>query len=159
MKTDRNGSQLRVTLDGSIGETTQLFSIPLAGITELVVDMSTVTYINSIGVRHWILWTVKVPLACKVKLENCPFVIVSQASTVLGFVTPNMSIDSFRMPYTCESCHYEGYVSAKRSKDYEYSTPTTPKRTNVPPKLECPKCHKPTFVPDFLFDKTFKFLT
>lgn len=159
MKIDRNGSQARINLSGAIGETTPLFTLPLSGVTELILDMTNVTYINSIGVKHWIMWTVKIPKDCKVKMESCPFVIVSQASMVMGFVTPNMIIESFRMPYTCESCSCEELKVATRGKDYNYTTPEAPKSYNIPEHLPCPKCKQPTFEPDFISEKTFKFLT
>lgn len=159
MKTDRKDSQVQITLDGAIGETTPFFTMPLTGVTELIVDLARVTYINSIGVKQWVVWTGKLPKDCKVKLLNCPFVIVSQAATVVGFMTPNMTFESIRMPYSCDSCNHEDTVLATRGNDFFYSSRIAPKSFKVAEHLPCPKCRKPTLEPDFLVERAFTFLT
>ncbi len=158
MKVQRTKEQVQATIEGAIGETTPLFTLPIGTeIKELIVDMARTTYINSIGVKHWIMWTNKVPRSTAVKLVQCPFVIVSQASTVVGFMTPNMKIESFFMPYACDDCGREENRSAVRGQDYEYASPDTPRMIKVPTELPCPKCGK-KLEPDFFIEKTFKFL-
>lgn len=159
MKNDRKANQVVANISGAIGETTPLFTIPLGGVTELIVDMANMTYINSIGVKNWIMWTVKIPKDCTVRLLNCPFVIVSQAATVMGFTAPNMFIESFRMPYLCESCNFDNFVLGVRGKEFDYSRDGQPSKITLPTHLTCPKCKQSTFEPDFLSEKTFKFLT
>jgi hypothetical protein len=158
MKVQRNKDQVHVALDGAIGETTPLFILPVSDIKDLTVDMSGVTYINSIGVKHWIMWTQKIPTTTAVKLLNCPFVIVSQASMVVGFLTKNMKIESFRMPYACEECGKEEQMTAVRGTDYEYPSEGAPRKIAVPEELPCTKCKEGKLEPDFFLDKTFKFL-
>jgi hypothetical protein len=159
MKVHRDGGSIQVEVTGPIDETTPLNTIPLAGAKELTLDMTGVTRINSIGVKNWILWTLGVPKGCKVRILNCPFVIVNQANVVAGFVKFGMMIESFRMPYACESCGHEEEKQARRGVEFEYSTQDKPKQFNLVPKGPCPKCGKPEFGPDFFPDKTFKFLT
>lgn len=159
MKFKRIGKQLHVEMMGSIGDTTPLFTLPLVGIQDLILDMTNVSSINSIGVKYWILWTVRIPKDCHVQLVNCPFVIVSQASTVLGFTTPNMKIESLRAPYACDGCGMGEIRLLKRGLDYEYMTPEAPARMSIPQEFPCPKCSKGKLEPDFFAEKTFKFLT
>lgn len=160
MKSQRQGSRLELFLEGAIGETTPLFNLPVQDVKELVLDMSKVTYINSIGVKHWILWTVRLPADCQVKLVNTPFVIASQASMVMGFTTPNMKIESIRVPYACDACGVEDSRLLVRGKDYEYGDAAKgAKPLMQPPEHEtCPKCGAKQLEPDFIIDKTFKFL-
>lgn len=158
MKVTRNKDQVHCALEGAIGETTPLFILPMADIKELTVDMTNTTYINSIGVKHWILWSQKIPATTNVKLVNCPFVIVSQANMVVGFITKQMKIESFRMPYACEECGKEEIMTAVRGTDYEYATETTPKKINIPAELPCTKCKEGKLEPDFFKDKAFKFM-
>ncbi|MGE0529336.1 MAG: hypothetical protein AB7P49_19960, partial [Bdellovibrionales bacterium] len=132
--------------------------LPLNDTNLLAIDMSDVTYINSIGVKNWILWTLRIPKACDVKLINCPVVIVSQASMVHGFTTPRMTIESFRMPYACDTCGFEDMRFVSRGAHYEYATETHPKRITLPADLPCPKCGKGSFLPDVVLQKVFKFL-
>lgn len=159
MKTTKTGSTLNVSLEGAIGESTPMFTLPLDGTKEINLDLGKVTYINSIGVRQWIIWTMKIPRDCKVKMVNCPFVFASQASMVMGFLTPNMTIESVRLPYACESCAFEESYLASRGKDYEYPAgPGISSKVMIPEQRECPKCKKPELDPDFFVEKTFKFL-
>jgi len=159
MKTQRVGSQLTVALEGPIGETTPMFTLPLGGVTEIILDLGGVTYINSIGVKQWILWTLKIPPACQVKLVDSPFVFASQASIVVGFLTQNMRIESVRLPYACEECGAEETYLAKRGTDFEYSTAEAPSHISIPKERPCPKCEAGKMEPDFFLEKTFKFLT
>jgi hypothetical protein len=157
MKAHREGTRLQLALEGAIGETTGLFTYPLQNTKELVLDMAKVTYINSIGVKHWILWTLRIPTDCQVKIINTPFVIATQASIVLGFVSKNIKIDSISVPYNCESCGAEDTRMVTRGVDYEYGMPGQKPMTKIP-TVPCPKCKTGTLEPDFMIDKTFKFL-
>jgi hypothetical protein len=158
MKVDKQGTTINIALDGSIGETTPLFILPLKGYKKVVLDMNDVNSINSIGVKHWILWTLRIPSDCQVQMTHCPYVICSQANIVMGFLTKNMSLDSFRAPYACDACGTEVSQLLIRGQHYQYPTPESPAKINLPPKAVCPKCKTPTLEPDFLIEKTFKFL-
>jgi hypothetical protein len=158
MKQHREGSRLQLFLEGAIGESTPLFTLPLQDVKELVLDMTKVTYINSIGVKHWILWTLRIPKDCVVLMVNTPFVIASQASIVLGFATPQMKIESIRMPYTCNNCGAEDLRLITRGREYEYASPGFMRRLDLPTEGSCLKCGKGIMEPDFMVEKTFKFL-
>jgi ribosomal protein L44E len=158
MKFQRTPTALNAQMEGPIGETTQLFNMPMAGLKEIVLDMNKVTSINSIGIKQWILWTLKIPKDCVVRMQNCPFIIGSQASMVVGFTKPNMHIESIRLPYICSECDTEHMRDAKMGVDYHYATPSAAPQVNIPEETSCPKCGKETAEPDFLREKTFKFL-
>lgn len=143
---------------GPIGETTPMFNLPLAGLKDIVLDMGGVTMINSIGIRQWITWTNKIPVDCSVKMINCPFVIGTQASTVVGFARSNMKLESIKLPYLCEACETEQSVLVRRGVEYDYKTATEPVKLQLPAKLKCVKCGKDAVEADFLPEKTFKFL-
>lgn len=158
MKFQRTGNNLNVQMEGSIGETTPLFNLPLAGLKEIILDMTKVTSINSIGIKQWIFWTNKIPKDCVVKMTNCPFVIGSQASMVVGFTKPNMTIESIRLPYICSECDTEHMREAKMGPDYSYAATGGAAKLTIPETAACPKCGKQAAEPDFLPEKTFKFL-
>jgi hypothetical protein len=158
MKTTRDGSTTRIVLDGPLGETSTFFTMLLKDTKELVVDMAEMTYMNSIGVKHWILWTLRLPKDCKVRLIHCPLMIASQASTVVGFMTPKMRIESLRVPYVCESCGAEKILEAAEGRDFHYGAVGARGRVNLPADQPCPKCAAGKLEPDLLIEKTFKFL-
>lgn len=159
MKFQRTPINLTVQMEGPVGETTPMFSLPLAGLKEIVLDMSKATTINSIGIKQWIMWTVKIPKDCVVRLINAPFIIAQQASMVVGFMKANMKIESLRLPYICTECDTEHMREAKLGVDYDYAAPGgVPPKINIPEEAKCPKCGKEKAEPDFLTEKTFKFL-
>ncbi len=158
MKFQRTPTTLNVQLEGPIGETTPLFNLPLKDLKEIVLDFAKMTTINSIGIKQWITWTYKIPSDAKVRMLNCPFVIATQASMVVGFVKPNMVIESIRLPFVCTECEAESIYEAKVGTDYTYAKAGVPAVIQVPTENQCPKCQKKTSEPDFLLEKTFKFL-
>ncbi len=158
MKVTRDAGILNIALEGALGETSTFFTMPLQDPKHIVIDMSGFTSINSIGVKNWILWTLKLPAGCKVQLFNCPLVIASQASMVMGFVNPKITIESLRLPYICESCSVETMCKVERGKDYQYAQDGLPAKITLPTNVPCGKCGSGKMEPDLIISKTFKFL-
>jgi hypothetical protein len=158
MKFTRTDKTINGELEGSIGDSSILYTMKLDNVQQLNLDMSKVTSINSIGVKHWIMWTLRIPKQCKVTILNCPYVIASQASVVMGFTTPNMTIESFRAPFACNSCGNEEIHLLKRGKEYDYALGSGAPKLQLPSGMICVKCKKGRLEPDFMVDKTFKFL-
>jgi hypothetical protein len=158
MKFTRADKTINGELEGSIGDSSILYTMKLEGVHQLNLDMTKVTSINSIGVKHWIMWTLRIPKECKVAIVNCPYVIVAQASMVMGFTTPNMTIESFRAPFLCDECGNEEIHLLKRGKDYEYALNNVPMKVQLPAGIVCHKCKKGKLEPDFVTEKTFIFL-
>ncbi|MGE4133543.1 MAG: hypothetical protein AB7F86_18045 [Bdellovibrionales bacterium] len=159
MKMQRTPNSLNLQITGSIGENSPFYTVPLGGLKEIVMDLAGVTSINSIGIKNWILWTLRIPKDCEVKLINCPFVIATQASMVVGFAPPNMKLESINMPFVCETCGAEQILLVNRGREYEYASGDTPAKIALPEGLPCPKCKDQLMEPDFLLEKTFKFLS
>lgn len=159
MNIKQEGPLATIFMEGAIGESTSLFTWNIPHTTrELILDMSKITTINSIGVKKWIMWTVRIPADWKVKIVNAPFVIASQASLVFGFVKGNMTLESVQVPYVCEACGIGHVILMKRGVEYEYRTATTPKWVRLPKNKTCPKCGEAKFEPDLIEEKTFGFL-
>ncbi len=154
---NRTPSTLEIALSGPIGETTPLFKVPIDGLKEIFLNLDEVTFINSVGIKEWIIWTGKIPSTCKVHLRNCPFVFGNQASTVVGFVTPHIFIESLKIPYNCPSCGAEKFYLATQGKDFTYGSTDSDGSLNCPETLPCTKCGK-DMEQDFIPQKTFQFL-
>lgn len=158
MKFKREGTVIQIEIEGSIGETSPFFTIPIKDSTEIIIDMDKMTYMNSIGVKNWIIWTMKIPSKCEVKLLNAPVLIASQASMVQGFVTPKIKIESVRIPYACESCGLEKSELAQANKDFFYENPPQQAKLALIPEMPCPKCQTGKLELDIIPEKTFRFL-
>jgi rubredoxin len=147
-----------VVLEGMIGETSDFFRYPTQNLDEMHINMAKVTFINSVGVKHWILWATKTSEKCKVLLLNCPFMIASQASTVVGFLPKNFLLESFFAPFLCPDCETEKSVLLQRGTHYDFAHDAQAAWKKVPDDMVCDKCKKAKLEPDFFEDKVFAFL-
>lgn len=150
--------KLEFSVEGPISESNSIFSASVSNATEVHIDLSIMTFINSIGVKNWISFMVKIPTRAQVYLINAPLVMLNQVSMVQGFLPKNGFVQSFRAPYHCDSCGAEEIFLAERGKDYEYASHNggTPK-IDIPEERPCSKCRKEMSL-DFNIAKTLAFL-
>jgi hypothetical protein len=156
LKITKSGTTYDIQLEGAIGESSPIFNHDVRDATVIQIDGSKMTYINSIGVKNWIMWTVRVPAQAKFILRNLPLVMVSQASMVKGFLPKHARIESFFAPFVCAQCEAESTILLNRGTDYEYPSPGIFRKVNLP-QATCAKCQG-ELEPDFLEIKTFQFL-
>jgi len=152
----KDGDILRVTVSGYIGENADLFNLSFAGINRVVLDLGGVSYLNSIGVKNWILWSSKFPEKLKVQVVNCSTLIVNQINMVAGFLRGDSTVESFYAPFVCESCSREESVLLTRGVEYQYAT-TTSGYLFKKPDIKCSKCGQPMEL-DAIETKFFNFL-
>ena len=147
---------LQVTVSGYIGENAGLFELNFVDIKRMVMDLSGVNYMNSVGVKNWINWTGRFPNDLQIEFHNCPSLIVNQVNLVAGFLPNNGTIESLSAPYICEDCNREANVPLRRGVHYEYSSLTEPYKFQSP-AVPCPKCKKNMEL-DAVESKFFNFL-
>jgi hypothetical protein len=158
MSTTTQVKQLSFNIVGLIGESADFFKVPVRDVHEIYLDMEKATYINSIGVKNWIMWTAKVPKNVKVTLAKCPFVVANQAATVAGFMPENFKFESFFAPFVCPSCENESMILLSRTVHFEYEMGEA-QCWYKPPVVNCKKCAgNPELEPDFFADKIISFL-
>ena len=143
-------------LEGPISEKTELFSHDVRKAKTLTIDMQRITFINSIGVKNWIMWMMSVPHSCKIELRNCPFVIISQINMVQGFLPKSARVQSFYAPYVNEDGD-EIERLLVRGVDYEYAEPGKPAMKAFLDPYKDPASNE-EYEPDFIPDKITKFL-
>lgn len=75
-------------------------TMPMVQIAPLIkINLGKVTGLNSYGVRWWCQWIKPIPMTTKIILSECPMVFVKSFNTVSGFLTANMEVESFYVPY------------------------------------------------------------
>lgn len=74
--------------------------------TEVFIDLSGVTAINSIGIRSWIQWFSQYG-SIHFTFINCPKALVMQMNMVEGFLPEKAEVQSMQVPFFCESCDEE----------------------------------------------------
>ncbi|MEK2690813.1 hypothetical protein [Bdellovibrio sp. GT3] len=151
-----NGDAIEIFLEGPISEKTELFDVKIQNFKNIKLNLSKVTFINSIGVKNWISWTVRFSLGTKLVMEECPYVIVNQVNIVHGFVPKGTVIASFIAPFLCESCAFEMTMKLENDVHYKYAVNQLPHEVHLP-DLTCTKCASP-MEPDFMVEKIFSFL-
>lgn len=150
-KSEIKGTQEIISLSGNIDEDAVLSELkPSATVSELQIDFGEVQAINSCGVREWIKWLSQVPATLKISYAHCPKVIVDQINLVSGFLPTKALVDSFYVPYFCESCNSQTQVLFSKGK--EYGNPKL-----AMPTVNCASCKKPS-EPDVIEAKYFRFL-
>lgn len=93
----------------------------------MIIDLSKVTRINSVGVRAWMNFLQRIKDAGKVVVfEKVSFTCINQLAMVKSFLA-DFEIASFYVPYFCSNCGEEFQELFSRSQ-------------NVPEALDCPSC-------------------
>jgi hypothetical protein len=97
-KEKRQGNGLFLEFIGPINETAALPPID-PSVKSVYVNLEQVKVINSIGTRTWCNWTRSILPSINIYLENCPILIVKSFALIRDFLTPNMVVMSFYVPY------------------------------------------------------------
>ncbi len=154
---DKDGIRT-INFEGPIGESANFFLLPFAGLKEIHLNLEKATYMNSVGVKHWINWAAKIPGQLKVILKKAPHLVANQASMVVGFLPKNFILESFFAPYVCPECEEETVLEFKESVNYKRMTHDQAHWFKLPEPI-CTKCPtKPKLESDFLPEKLFGFL-
>jgi hypothetical protein len=142
----------RLTLAGRIDDTA-----PLAGMvgqvtaTELTIDTGGVTFINSLGVRHWCRFLRGlIAVGARVTLENLSEVMVTQVNLVPD-MRAGATVASVLAPYACDKC------GAEVAQRVEVAAHAAELRAGTPPVFACGECGGRLALTDYP-DRYFSFL-
>lgn len=115
---------VRIELTGRIDEAAKLPPIALEpGVMKIVIQLSEVSAINSVGVRSWTQWLKDVPPG-KLEFTQCPRSIVDQFNMAMGFLPKGAEVSSFLVPYFDPEAEAEVNILFKRGEDYDDATVT-----------------------------------
>ncbi len=101
---EKKNECLVLRLDGSIGEDAFLEKIKVGNEKDIIIDVGAVESINSCGSRDWVRWIKGVNPSANIRFINCNSIFLDYVNMIEGFIPPNGSIESFNVPYYCESC-------------------------------------------------------
>jgi hypothetical protein len=148
--TEDKGQKLFLRFVGSIDEDAALDKVKVETVKSVVMDMGEVDSINSCGGREWVKWIRTVDTNLHVEFVNCSSVFLDYANMIEGFVPSNGVIESFNVPYYCESCD-QLTLKVFQSKDIREH------KREIPESIPCAKCKKPAEV-DVIVPVFLKFL-
>lgn len=133
-----NGNELTAALNGDLDEDANLDQVLGNGYQKLVLNLSGIQHINSVGVKEWLRYFTPVfERGIPVVFQACSPAIVEQLNLILAF-WKGATIASVEAPFFCESCGAEFTSSI-----------TQPEWGSVSLSAVCPKCHKDAAFDDF----------
>jgi hypothetical protein len=138
-----------ITLCGVIDEEAK-FKVPPKKSSSIALDLESVEYINSCGIREWINWmNDNLGHYNEVHIHNCPHHIIEVANVVNSFFTDKCKVFSFYAPYYVQDVDDVFYKLFEKSADFPSCT------LELPEKLDTPNGEGEL---DIIADKFLKFL-
>ena len=83
----------------------------------VLVDFEEVAFINSLGIRKWLMWIEKHPFK-SLRFKNLPLNVVDQVNMVEGFLPEDSQVESFYVPYYCEGCELETHHHFEEGREF-----------------------------------------
>ncbi|MBK9040445.1 MAG: hypothetical protein IPL83_15000 [Bdellovibrionales bacterium] len=157
-KTDKKwqGDRLILSFQGDIDENAEFSKIDLTGVKKATFDFSGIRFVNSIGLRGWLLWIRKAS-GMELQFVKCPRNVVDQMNILEGFLPSNALVESFYIPYYCSGCDHTEMHLVHRGKDYKEGTADAKEGILVQDGFACPKCGAVAEL-DVLKERYFNFL-
>lgn len=90
-----------------------------AGEKPLLINLNKVKMVNSYGIKIWSKWVIDHKNSQNITLEECPFVFVNNFSMIKGFISNNMTVKSFYVPFFSESSQERRDVLFQIGTDYQ----------------------------------------
>jgi anti-anti-sigma regulatory factor len=142
----------RLVLAGSIDETAAVAELVGRAVSKrLVLDLSAITFINSLGVRDWIRMQQAAQKAqVAVELQRVSEPLVHQLNMIIA-TRGDAHVVSFYAPYACDSCGREESVLVDADAHGDAL------RAMKAPPATCPECKSPMAFNDFP-ERYFSFL-
>jgi hypothetical protein len=130
-RVERRDGTTWIALTGNISELANFD--PLKAMPgPLVLDLSGLTRINSLGMRNWVYFVRDYEaLGQALTFERVPPVVVNQMSMISNFMGAHSLVRSLVLPYLCPSCSKE---------DLQVLELTNGKAAQVNESAPCPKC-------------------
>lgn len=108
---------LFVKFIGVINESTEFPALNRA--KEVKIDLHELIFINSVGTRSWCVWINELNnLADRIIVMGCPPIMVKNMSSIEGFYSPKMELESVRIPFISESADEKVEKVAIFGKDF-----------------------------------------
>lgn len=115
---NQEGDTLIFVFEGSIDEDAVFAGLDAVGAKSVMLDLDSVSSINSCGIREWIKWIKTIPGESEITYKRCPKVIVDQINMVAGFLPDNATVESFYVPYFSEDSGNERMVLFQKGKEF-----------------------------------------
>src|SRR5262245_47996782 len=106
-----------IKFSGSIDERTEWPEIDRSQ-GRVDIDLGDIELMNSAGCGAWVKWVRGVQVKDGIFLHNCPPHFITQASILIGIVPAGVTVQSFFVPYFCDSCGASEQLRFELGKDF-----------------------------------------
>ena len=125
--------QLFVSFAGPIDESTEFNSIEPTP-HPVVIDLSQVTSINSVGIKAWITWFEQYK-DIEFEFVGAPQALVMQMNMVQNFLPNGSHVKTLQLPFYCDSCDKEFSKLVEVGKDVTVENDQV--KITVDPSIDC----------------------
>jgi hypothetical protein len=132
-----------VTLKGALNANTEFPKLTKDNANEILIDMDGVSYINSGGIKSWFVWFQDINQSLTgypITFVKMPALSVRQAASIRGFIPQGSKVNSFYVPYFCESCNNNSSVLYKNGENWDSNWSREDKIKKIS-ESRCPKCN------------------
>ena len=109
--------EIVLEISGSIDATARFPMIKTQ--KSLVLKFANVTLMNSYGIKVWCKWAAEHKDIPGIFLHDCPFVFAKNFASIRGFLSPNMRVMSFYVPFYSDESHETKNVLMVRGTDFD----------------------------------------
>lgn len=100
----------KLSLSGSLDEEATLPVLNPTPGSEILLDLSGVTSVNSIGIRTWLTWITPLSEQITFVFDKVPHAVVLQINMIEGFLPKTAKVNSFYVPIYSEATDEEDQV-------------------------------------------------
>ena len=103
----KKGQTLEFTIEGQIDDHSEFPTVAFTDIDQLNINVSNVSFINSGGVRKWILWNREIGIDkpnFDLTYIDLPTVLSKQVVSIDGFIASTAKLQSMIIPFYCDEC-------------------------------------------------------
>jgi hypothetical protein len=155
---NHSDGSLKINVEGQINEATLLPSLDDLpnGIASIDFNFSDSAYLNSEGIKMWLLWLIKlrksIPTA-KIHFEKVSVYILNLGAVIDGLIPSDATFSVIRVPYYCSTC------GNNEMADFALNEPQAdggPRKDGIQVKT-CSQCNSTSDL-DGVYEKISKYL-
>ncbi len=108
---------LTLTISGIIDEHAVFPPVNTNKFKQITVDLNGIKAITSPGIRDWLFWIKPIAAVSQLAMTNVTKEMIFQVSIVQGFLPSEATVQSFYVPFFCDSCDREESILFNVGKD------------------------------------------
>lgn len=139
-KSTAGEADVELILADRIEDTDEFPKVQVRLAQRIVFDCRNLKFVSSYGAQKWSLWMRSFDPRQQFVFREVPERTVDIFNLLLNFLPANRTIESFYVPYQCDSCNHEDVLLARRGKEYIEAVDVNPAKVNVPENINCQAC-------------------